>query len=155
MHWLRYYDDAVLVDGYGTVIDTRPGIGWDAPRSGPMPGYGQGYPGPGYPGPGYPGGWHGGQGGVTTYRAGPNTTVTTQVVGGAPGGYGYGYGGGYAVGAGTLTIIPGSVITTTTTTSDETVYRSVYRKRVWRRPVRRHYYRPRCVQAPTCPVTGS
>lgn len=168
MHWLRYYDDAVLVDGRGHIVDTRPGIGWDAPRhGGPVhggpgyggpayggPGYGApGYAGgPGYPGgPGYAGGWHGGpNGGTTVYHAGPNTTVTTQVIGGPP--VGYGYGGGYAVGAGTLIITPGSVVTTTTTTSDETIYHNSYH-RVWHRPVRN--YRPRCVQAPTCPVVGS
>ncbi|HEY0315788.1 MAG TPA: RcnB family protein [Sphingomonas sp.] len=145
MHWLRYYDDAVLVDGYGSVVDVHHGVDWDGPRRGPMPGYagGPGFPGPGFPGPGY------GAPGASVYRAGPNTTVTTQVIGGAP----YGYGGAYPVGPGTLIITPGSVITTTTTTSEETVYRNVYRKRVYRRPVR--HYRPRCVQAPTCPVQGS
>ncbi|WP_426261604.1 RcnB family protein [Sphingomonas sp. DC1100-1] len=29
-NWVRYYDDAVLVDGRGAVYDTRPGINWDA-----------------------------------------------------------------------------------------------------------------------------
>ena len=28
-HWVRYYDDAVLVDGRGSVYDTRDGIHWD------------------------------------------------------------------------------------------------------------------------------
>lgn len=28
-NWVRYYDDAVLVDGRGTVYDTRGGIDWD------------------------------------------------------------------------------------------------------------------------------
>jgi Ni/Co efflux regulator RcnB len=139
MHWLRYYDDAILVDGYGTVVDCRHGVNWDGPRHGPMMGYAGG---PGYPGPG-----------TTVTRVGPNTTVTTQIVGGGGGCCSAGYGGAYAVGAGTMTIIPGSVITTTTTTSEETVYRNVYRKRVYRRPVR--HYRPRCVKAPTCPVQGS
>jgi hypothetical protein len=155
MHWLRYYDDAVLVDGSGHVVDSRQGMAWDAPH-GPMHG-GPGYAGgPGYPGPGYGGpGWHGGpDGGTSVYHAGPNTTVTTQVIGGAPGyGYGGGYGGAYPVGAGTLIITPGSVVTTTTTTSDEVIYRNSYRRRAWHRPVR--HYRPRCVQAPTCPVVGS
>lgn len=27
--WIRYYDDAVLVDRYGQVVDTREGIDWD------------------------------------------------------------------------------------------------------------------------------
>jgi Ni/Co efflux regulator RcnB len=149
MHWVRYYDDAVLVDSYGTVVDSRHGVNWDGPRTGPVQGYagGPGYPGPGYGGPGYGGpGWQGGPG-TTVTRVGPNTTVTTQVVGAG------GYGGGYPIGPGYVTIIPGSVITTTTTTSDETVYRNIYHRRVYRRPVR--HYRPRCVQAPTCPVTGS
>ena len=141
MHWLRYYDDAVLVDGYGTVVDCRHGVDWDGPRPGPMAGHagGAGYAGPG---------WQGGSG-TTVTRVGPNTTVTTQVVGGG-GCCGVGS---YAVGAGMMTIIPGSVITTTTTTSEETVYRNVYRKRTYRRPVR--HARPRCVRAPTCPVQGS
>ena len=29
-NWVRYYDDAVLVDGRGAVYDMRPGIDWDA-----------------------------------------------------------------------------------------------------------------------------
>lgn len=28
-NWVRYYDDAVLVDGRGSVYDMRPGIDWD------------------------------------------------------------------------------------------------------------------------------
>ncbi len=30
-NWVRYYDDAVLVDADGRVLDSVPGIGWDAP----------------------------------------------------------------------------------------------------------------------------
>lgn len=28
-YWSRYYDDAVLIDGRGQVVDTRPGVDWD------------------------------------------------------------------------------------------------------------------------------
>ncbi len=163
MRWVRYYDDAVLIDGEGRVVDTRYDVGWErgdrdahAYAGGPD-GYGYGYPVP-PPGYGYP------APGVTTYRSGPSTTVTTSVVQAPPpviySAPGYGYGGGYAAGgyygaAGSIiTVTPGIAVTTTTTTTDyETVYRSVaVRKRVVRRPVR--HYHPRCVQR-TCPVLGS
>ena len=28
-NWVRYYDDAVLVDGHGSVYDTQVGVDWD------------------------------------------------------------------------------------------------------------------------------
>lgn len=42
--WVRYYDDAVLVDRYGIVVAAVPAIGWD--RAGPSAG---GYAGQAYP----------------------------------------------------------------------------------------------------------
>jgi hypothetical protein len=53
--WVRYYDDAVLVDGYGRVVDVRHGLDWDEygepweydPRGIPVyVGDGDYYPGP-------------------------------------------------------------------------------------------------------------
>lgn len=167
MRWVRYYDDGMLVDGDGRIVDARYGVDWDRGHRGPRGGYGRG----GYPvGPaGYPGGYAGGPGygypapGVTTFRAGPNTTVTTAVVqapppvivGGPAYGYAGGYGGGYyAGGASVISVTPGVAVTTTTTTTDyETVYKSVAVRRAWRRPIR--HYHPRCARAVSCPVLGS
>ena len=39
--WIRYYDDAVLVDRYGTVVHAIPGVRWDRPVAGYA---GQAYP---------------------------------------------------------------------------------------------------------------
>jgi hypothetical protein len=142
MHWARYYDDAVLVDAYGTIVDTRYGVGWDGPR--PGHGYGAGYPQGGYAGQGYA------HAGTTVTHVGPNTTVTTQVYGGGPayaaGGYGAGYGGGYGYASGgTVFITPGTMTTTTTVTSEEIYKKAWARKRVWHRPIHR-----RIVRRPSC-----
>ena len=166
MRWVRYYDDGMLIDGDGRIVDARYGVDWDRGHMrGPRGGFGPrgGYPGgpggfgPGGPGYGYP------APGVTTFRAGPNTTVTTAVVQAPPpvivGGPGYGYGGGYgggyyAGGASVISVTPGVAVTTTTTTTDyETVYKSVGVRRAWKRPIR--HYHPRCARAPTCAVQGS
>jgi hypothetical protein len=160
MGWIRYYDDALLVDAGGRVVDCRYGVNWDSGYQGAGyqgggyaggPGFGPGYgygPPPGYGGPGY-GGY---VPGTTSYRAGPNTTVTTTVTPmGAPAVYATGGCG--ACGGAVVTVTPGMAVTTTTTTTEyETVYRKVaVRKRAWR-PIRR--YHPRCVRT-TCPVQGS
>jgi hypothetical protein len=153
MNWIRYYDDALLIDADGRVVDCRYGVNWDGPRGGyAMGGPGYGYPPAGamVPPPGYAGGV---VPGTTSYRAGPNTTVTTTVTPmGAP--MTYAAGGCGACGGTIVTVTPGMAVTTTTTTTDyETVYRKVaVRKRAWHRPIRR--YHPRCVQK-TCPVQGS
>jgi Ni/Co efflux regulator RcnB len=160
MAWIRYYDDALLVDQAGRVVDCRYGVNWDGGYRGNgyagRPGYG--YPqGPGaYPqGPaGYPQGPGGyPQPGTTTYRAGPNTTVSTTVTPlGVPAVYTMGGCG--ACGGTIVSVTPGMAVTTTTTTTDyETVYKSVaVRRRAWKRPIRR--YHPRCVQT-TCAIQGS
>jgi Ni/Co efflux regulator RcnB len=152
MNWIRYYDDALLIDRDGRVVDCRYGVNWDGDRGGAYaggPGYGYPQQGPGYPPPGY--GYP--QPGTTTYRAGPNTTVSTTVTPlGVPAVYAAGGCG--SCGGTVVTVTPGMAVTTTTTTTDyETVYRNVaVRRKAWRRPIRR--YHPRCVQN-TCAVQGS
>ena len=144
MAWIRYYDDALLVDSAGRVVDCRYGVNWDGGYRGGAyaggPGYGYGPP-PGYPTPG-----------TQTYQAGPNTTVTTTATPlGVPAVYAAGGCG--ACGGAVVTVTPGMAVTTTTTTTEyRTIYRKVaVRKRAWR-PIRRPH--PRCVQK-TCPVQGS
>jgi hypothetical protein len=157
MAWVRYYDDALLVDDGGRVVDCRYGVNWDGGYQGGGyrggayaggPGYGYAPPPPGAYPPGYP------MPGTQTYRAGPDTTVTTTVTPlGVPAVYAAGGCG--ACGGAVVTVTPGmAVTTTTTTTSYETVYKKVAirPRKVWRKPIRR--YHPRCVQT-TCPVQGS
>ena len=90
-NWVRYYDDAVLVDGRGGVYDSRDGVDWDryddgyytddeqvyaAPaerRYAP----GASYAGPGYAQPAYDGG---------SYRRRSNDGIGGAVVGGVVGG---------------------------------------------------------------------
>ncbi|MBA2933335.1 RcnB family protein [Sphingomonas sp. CGMCC 1.13654] len=152
MAWIRYYDDALLVDGDGRVVDCRYGVNWDGGyqargyAGGPGYGYGYGPPPGAYPPPGYP------MPGTRTYQAGPDTTVTTTVTPlGAPAVYSTGGCG--ACGGAVVTVTPGMAVTTTTTTTEyRTVYRKVaVRQRAWK-PIRR--YHPRCVKT-TCAVQGS
>ncbi len=153
MNWMRYYDDALLIDADGRVVDCRYGVNWNGgyrSRGGYAGGPGYGYrPGPGYPPTGY-GGYP--QPGTRTYQAGPNTTVSTTVTPlGVPAVYGAGGCG--ACGGTIVSVTPGMAITMTTTTTDyETEYRNVAVRRAWKRPIRR--YHPRCVQT-TCAVQGS
>ncbi|WP_454886562.1 RcnB family protein [Sphingomonas oryzagri] len=139
MAWVRYYDDAVLVDDGGRVVDCRYGVNWNDgyPRRGYAggPGYGYAPPQPGYPMPG-----------TRTYQAGPNTRVTTTVTPlGVPAVYPLG-----GCCGGVVTVTPGMQVTTTTTTTDYvTRYRKVAVRKKWR-PTRH----PRCVQK-ICTVQGS
>jgi hypothetical protein len=111
LRWIRYYDDAVMVDPGGHVVTERGPILWDRPRMAMLP--------PARPpmrpcvGPVlYP---H-----TETYRTGPHTIVTTRVEPVAPpAAYGMPYGGGTVVG-----VTPGTV-TTTTVTTEHTDYRAV------------------------------
>ena len=172
MRWVRYYDDGLLIDGDGRIVDACYGVAWErGPMRGPRGGFAGGR-GPAIPalraatgtmpaaGLGYP------APGVTTYRAGPNTTVTTTVVQapppvivGRPGvdGYAGGYGGGYARRRhGDQRHAPASRSTTTTTTHrlrDRLQIGRASGRSVWRRPIR--HYRPRCVHTPSCPILGS
>ncbi len=92
LRWIRYYDDGLLIDADGRVVDARYGIDWNRGRANgprmayaggaiPYAGY-AGYPAAGAPIYGYAGGATvvGSTPGVTTYRVGPDTTVTTSVV---------------------------------------------------------------------------
>jgi Ni/Co efflux regulator RcnB len=96
--WVRYYDDALLVDAAGKVADVRQDVSWarttatpaaaEAPR-------------------------------VTTVRTSPNTVVTTETrtVPGVEAGTAYG-------GGQVASSTPGTITTTTTTTTE---YRTVYK----------------------------
>jgi hypothetical protein len=107
MRWMRYYDDAALIDERGRVVDVRHDMMWDAPRgaapgSGPVPAVPQpAYAAPALPVPG-------------TVRTGPNTTVTTSVTTVAPPvSAGAAWNGGEVV-----SVTPGYVITTTTRSTE-------------------------------------
>lgn len=104
--WVRYNDDAALIDTHGHVSDVRYGLNWQrstAIAAGAVTSSGQTPV-------------------VTTYQTGPNTTVTrTERVGPMPvvagavpaPGYGPGY---YLVNGSVVTMTPGRIITTKTTT---------------------------------------
>ena len=101
--WVRYYDDAVLIDDRGYIYDTAPGVDWD--------GYG-------YPVPDYDEGYH-----DEDAQWGPSPYVLRHP---GPGVY-------YAPPGSTTVIIQApSVMTTTTTTTyvDEVVH--VRPKKAWR-----------------------
>lgn len=147
--WIRYYDDAVLIDDRGRVYDSVQGIGWD--EDGDVvdqPGYGAPYPAPGV---GYDGTYQGtyeidGRTGYQQGRQSGRYAPKPPVQGGPiiqplyPHGYtqtwsagsGYYYPGGVTT---TITVQQAPAIMTTTTTEyiEETVYRA---------PVRRSYRKP-------------
>jgi hypothetical protein len=107
MRWMRYYDDAALIDERGRVVDVRHDVAWDAPRAA-APAYGAvpSAPQPAYPAPALPV--------PGTVRTGPNTTVTTSVATVAP----PVAAGGAWNGGEVVSVTPGYVITTTTRTSE-------------------------------------
>jgi Ni/Co efflux regulator RcnB len=130
--WVRYYDDAVLVDRDGSVWDSRDGISWGGAVA--MARADDGYAradsraGAGYPPPRIVqmapscaqscGGWQGGYSGMAWQN------------GAWVGNYGAGT---------TVVVIPGAVTTTTTVTEYVTKsYRRAPTKRLWRKT------RPRC-----------
>ncbi|MBX9797042.1 MAG: RcnB family protein [Sphingomonas sp.] len=156
-HWSRYYDDAVLVDGRGRVVDFAQGIDWNRYDGGYDYGYAQAGVGTPYSGTysgtyanGY--GWQGSYQGQ--YVAPPAVTYQPQPVvqplppQGIVNTYGAGaYASGVTVNGQFFPTAPGSATTVTvasaapvvtTTTTTEYVYetRSVAR-RVWRKPVRK------------------
>lgn len=141
--WSRYYDDAVMIDRVGTVLEYRGGLDWDGP------GFGEDVPQVAYDDPSYRAGPERrviirrergpGYGAPSTWVSPDGRmTVTTSGGGGAApvviasGGYG---GGGYGGGVTTVTIQGQPVVTTTTTETieDSVTYspRRVYRQRVW------------------------
>jgi hypothetical protein len=107
MRWMRYYDDAALIDERGRVVDVRHDVAWGAPRPVDAPGTARpvpqpaAYPTPALPTPG-------------TVRTGPNTTVTTSVTTVAP----PVAAGGAWNGGEVVSVTPGYVITTTTRTTE-------------------------------------
>ncbi len=164
--WSRYYDDAVLIDTRGRVLDSAYGIDWNRPYGSyayGQPGYGYGQPGYGQSGYGYGQSGYGyGQPGYGYGQSGggyaqPGVAYGAPQVYAAPGGgysqtwstggYGapapvvqsYGYGGPTVT---TITVQTQPVVTTTTT-EYITEYRTVHvrAKKVWRKPVRK--WRPR------------
>jgi len=152
--WIRYYDDALLIDGYGRVYDSRPGWDWD--RYGERWSYGD----DGVPVYGDDGEMDGGYGYAERYEhreMAPSPQVRQRVyVQQAPmmppppppcmntcgGGYGYGYGygaGGVVVTETTITEAP--VVEQRTWVTYETV-------RVRAKHHRRHVVRCVCRRAP-------
>jgi len=77
-NWIRYYDDALLIDGYGRVVDTRYGLDWD--RAAPPPDYPDYGDGDRYQPGNYDRGF--GNGGVDVYRSGPDAPGVTVHRGG-------------------------------------------------------------------------
>jgi hypothetical protein len=135
--WVRYYDDAYLVDQGGRVVDARQGLDWD--RYGEQWEVTDGIPA-----------YHGSR----EYTPGAEDYAWGESHGGGygpppgpgygyGGGYGYAYGGGYGYGAYAYPI----VIETVTTSGGMTYYEEVTEEVVQvRHRARRH--RPRCVCAP-------
>lgn len=170
--WIRYHDDALLIDRHGRVMDGRYGWDWDR-RGGHMAhddgGYGEDrdYAEDGYgrdddygrddhdrDDDGYGRGHHGkGDRMVRVYRHGDRGDCRGGGCGGAsygpppphPGygyGYGYGHGGGYGYGAGCAC---GPVVVTETITTTAPVMESrTYYETVYehRAAPRRHYKKP-------------
>ena len=141
--WVRYYDDALLVDGYGRIHDGRWGMKWDEwdrewgydDRGVPVyVGNGDFHPGP------QEHAWVEGQGRGYAHGYGHSY-----------GGYGQAYGYAYpGCGCGYGMVITETTVTTAPTVIAETVYEDVVvtKKRVRAKP-RARYYRPR--PAPVLP----
>jgi Ni/Co efflux regulator RcnB len=72
-YWIRYYDDALLIDGGGRVVDTRYGLDWD--RAGPTSSYAEYGDGDGYEPGNYDRGFR--EDGVRIYRSGPGAPDVT------------------------------------------------------------------------------
>jgi Ni/Co efflux regulator RcnB len=148
-YWTRYYNDALLIDRYGVVYDSRDGIDWDRydagyaddgyygnqtyyPPEDDGPGFGAGYPAPG--------------GGSSSYRyEGSGSYAPAPMPAPAPRGPAF-RGGTYYAAPGTTTtiVIPGATTTTTTTTYIEETYVA---KKVYRAPVKKKWRpkpKPRC-----------
>lgn len=148
--WVRYYDDAVLVNDRGDVWDTIDGIDWS--RGDYFAGDGRGAPpyyGPpayGAPGAGYP---------PPVAMGPPPPPSAAPIIQPDPSGQGYTRtyvaGGYYAAGywfpptvTTVVTVQSQPVVTTTTTEYVETRYRSVARRKVHRPVKRRVAPRPAC-----------
>lgn len=162
--WIRYYDDALMIDGEGRVLDSRPGWGWD--RFGERWDYEDDgvpfYAGDG----GYDRVERYGMGGMGPMGPGPQVRQRVYVQPGPmmppppppPPGYGYGYG--YSYGATTMGYGGGVVVTETTITERPVVEAHTYvsyetvRVRHRRHVVRRCGCRPVAPPPPPPPGGG-
>lgn len=156
-HWVRYYDDALLIDRDGRVMDSR--HDWDWEGGGDRMAHHEDHDGDRDHG-GDDGGddeWaddghgrgHHGDRMVRVYRhdgpppgdyrrGGKRKFHRRLPFAPAYSGYGYGYGYGYGAGCG----CGGVVITETTTTTAPVVETRTYYETVVERPARRHYAKP-------------
>jgi hypothetical protein len=178
--WIRYYDDALLIDGDGRVMDGR--YGWDWDRRGDDMAYDDdGYDGDYDRGDDYDDGeWaerghhRDGERVVRVIRRGDegdcrrSCTRVRHMPPPPPPGYGYGYGQGYGYGYGAGCGCGGPVVITETTTTTapvvemRTYYETVYEhraapRRQYSNPVVRHYAKPvvrRSVKAAPAPRPG-
>jgi Ni/Co efflux regulator RcnB len=182
--WIRYYDDALLIDGDGRVMDGRYGWDWDG-RGGGMAyedgGYGDGYAGEEeygrdddydrdeeYAGRGHHGDEMDGDVRVVVRRDGRRGDCRRGCAGvrhlppppphpgyGYGQGYGYGYGYGYGAGCGCGPVVVTETITTTAPVVEtRTYYETVYEHRA---APRRHYSKPvvrRSVKSAPTPRPG-
>lgn len=170
--WIRYHDDALLIDGHGRVVDSR--YDWDWDRRGDRMAYDHGgydegrgdYDEDDYAGrddydeDGYGRGHHGqGDRVVRVYRHGdggdcrggcggagymPPPPPPHPGYGYGHGGYGYGYGAGCACGP---VVITETTTTTAPVVETRTYYETVYERRAaphrhYKKPVVRHYSKP-------------
>jgi hypothetical protein len=158
-NWIRYYDDALLLDGHGRVMDSRYGWDWDG-RGGRMghdeggydEGYADDYAESDYGRDDYGYDEDGGdcRGGCGPVRHVPPPPPHPGY--GHGNGYGSGYGSAYGYGYGAGCACGPVVITETTTTTapvveTRTYYETVYEHRAaprrhYRKPVVRHYSKP-------------
>jgi hypothetical protein len=180
-HWVRYYDDALLIDGDGRVVDGR--YGWDWDGRGDRMAYDDGDDGHGgyddeeYRDEGYDGedyrGRHGdgdrvvrvirrgGHGGDCRRRCGPADYMPPPPP--PHPGYGRAYGYGYGAGCGCGPVVVTETITTTAPVVEtRTYYETVYEHRAaprrhYSKPVVRHSVKPavrRSVKAAPAPRPG-
>ena len=141
--WVRYYDDAYLIDRGGRVVDSREDMDWD--RYGEewdmedgIPAYGGRDDDEDYARDEH----HGRHGRHDRGEYGPPMQ--------GPGyGYSYGYGGGYGYGAYAYPIVIETVTTSGGATVTEEVTEEVYEVR---QRARRVHRRPRCACVPPPPV---
>jgi Ni/Co efflux regulator RcnB len=154
--WIRYYDDALLIDAHGRVMDSRYGWDWDR-RGGHMAydegrydeGYDEDYAG--YDDYGRDDHGYDDDGGDCRDDCGPVRHVPPPPP--HPGyGHGYGYGSAYGYGYGAGCACGPVVVTETITTTapvmeTRTYYETVTEHRAaprrhYRKPVVRHYSKP-------------
>jgi Ni/Co efflux regulator RcnB len=147
--WIRYYDDALLIDRAGRVMDSR--YGWDWDRRGGHSGYDEGYEEDYGHDEGYYGRDEEEYGDDDGYERGGYDDGRghhdRRVVRHHPGygqAYGYGYGAGCACGP---VVITETTTTTAPVVETHTYYETVYEHRAaprrhYKKPAARHYSKP-------------